>query len=95
MHGFVGDLVAVLTDDGQCSHLVSFRFVSPGIGGLGSKIGSIKFVFRPPSSGPHLRVLWARPHWLTPYNRTSMVEQRREVMERWAALAYAIVNFST
>ena len=29
------------------------------------------------------------------YNRTSMVEQRREVMERWAALAYAIVNFST
>jgi hypothetical protein len=29
------------------------------------------------------------------YNRTSMVEQRREVMERWAALAYAIVNFTT
>jgi len=29
------------------------------------------------------------------YNRTSMVEQRREVMERWAALAYAIANFTT
>ena len=29
------------------------------------------------------------------YNRTSMVEQRREVMERWATFAYAIVNFST
>jgi hypothetical protein len=24
-----------------------------------------------------------------------MVEQRREVMERWATFAYAIVNFST
>ena len=29
------------------------------------------------------------------YNRTSMVEQRREVMERWAALADAIANFTT
>jgi hypothetical protein len=29
------------------------------------------------------------------YNRTSMVEERREVMERCAALAYAIVNFTT
>ena len=29
------------------------------------------------------------------YNRTRMVEQRREVMERWATFAYAIVNFST
>jgi hypothetical protein len=28
-------------------------------------------------------------------NRTSMVEQPREVMERWAALADAIVNFTT
>jgi len=31
----------------------------------------------------------------TAHNRTSMVEQRREVMERWATFAYAIVNFST
>ena len=30
-----------------------------------------------------------------PYNRTSMIEQRREVMERWATFAYATVNFST
>ena len=29
------------------------------------------------------------------YNRTSMVEKRREVMERWTTFAYAIVNFST
>ena len=29
------------------------------------------------------------------YNRPSMVEQRCEVMERWATFAYAIVNFST
>ncbi len=29
------------------------------------------------------------------YNRTRMVERRREVMERWAAFAYVTVNFAT
>jgi hypothetical protein len=29
------------------------------------------------------------------YNRTNIVERRREVMERWAAFYYATVNFST
>jgi hypothetical protein len=35
---------------------------------------------------------------LRPYQeprRTDFPEQRREVMERWATFAYAIVNFST
>jgi integrase len=32
---------------------------------------------------------------LAAYNRTALVEQRREVMERWATFAYATVNFST
>jgi integrase len=31
----------------------------------------------------------------TACNRTSMIEQRREVMERWATFAYDTVNFST
>jgi len=29
------------------------------------------------------------------YNRTALIEQRREVMERWATFAYDTVNFST
>lgn len=29
------------------------------------------------------------------YNRTALVGQRREVIERWATFAYVTVNFST
>ena len=58
---------------------LSSRFVSPRIDAFGSKLRSIKFVSKVEKA----------------YNRTRMVEQRREVMECWATFAYAIVNFST
>ena len=44
---------------------------------------------------PPARLHWTSSQRKAAYNRTSMVEQRREVMERWAALAYAIVNITT
>ena len=53
--------------------------------------------FLPPCFGAH-RSVWVQT-WVhqraAPYNRTALVEQRREVMERWATFAYDTVNFST
>jgi hypothetical protein len=66
---------------GRTGLVIPSRLASfrPHIDAFGSKLGSIKFVSKVEKA----------------YNRTRMVEQRREVMERWATFAYAIVNFST